>query len=561
MNKRVTHQLPAALGVALAICVAGPGLAADAPGGISIERLSEITRTLASDEFQGRAPGTPGEARTIEYLVAQFKAAGLEPAGPQGAYTQVVPMVRTQVPADASMSVHFGAERRPLLQQKDMAALALRPVDRVHIAGAPLVFVGYGVDAPERQWDDYKGVDLKGKVAVFLINDPDFEAQPGEDAYGRFGGKAATYYARWTYKYEEAVRRGAIAALIVHETDAAAYGWNTAIAPNGEGYDIARANPAAEKLLLQSWLHRDTAVEIFREAGLDFEALKRAARHKDFKPVALGNATFAADFPLSWTRLDSHNVLGKIRGAKRPLESVMVGGHWDAYGLGEPDKSGDPIRHGAADDAIGIAGAIEIARALHDGPRPDRTVVVAAWTAEERGLLGSEFYASQPWLPLERTVATFTMDVLQTAGPARDVVQVGAGQSELDELLRQAAARQSRTITPDPRPERGLAFRADHFPFQKRGVPAILLMGMSGGHDLVNGGREAGDRWVEEYTANCYHQACDDWSEQWDLRGALSDVKLVHEMVRELANSSAWPQWNAGTEFGLVRNASANQRK
>jgi Zn-dependent M28 family amino/carboxypeptidase len=459
------------------------------------------------------------------------------------------------------MSVHFGAERRPLLQQKDMAALALRPVDRVTVAGAPLVFVGYGVDAPERQWDDYKGVDLKGKVAVFLINDPDFEAQPGEDAYGRFGGKAATYYARWTYKYEEAVRRGAVAALIVHETDPAAYGWNTAIAPNGEGYDIARSNPSAEKLLLQSWLHRDTAVEIFRKVGLDFEAQKRAARGKDFKPVVLGGATFAADFPLSWARLESHNVLGKITGAKRPLESVMVGGHWDAYGLGEPDKSGDRIRHGAADDAIGIAGAIEIARVLQHGPRPDRTVVFAAWTAEERGLLGSEFYASQPWLPIERTVANFTMDVLQTAGPARDVVQVGAGQSELDELLRRAAARQSRTITPDPRPERGLAFRADHFPFQKRGVPAILLMGMSGGHDLVNGGRAAGDRWVEEYTANCYHQACDDWSEQWDLRGALSDVTLVYEMVRELANSSAWPVWNAGTEFGRIRDASASQRK
>ena len=561
MTNCLTRRLTAALGAATALCMAGPSLAQDAPGPIRIDRLSEITRTLASDEFQGRAPGTPGDTRTIEYLVAQFKAAGLEPAGPHGTYPQVVPLVRTQVPADASMSVMLGAERRVLVQQKDMAALALRPVDRVTIAGAPLVFVGYGVDAPERQWDDYKGVDLKGKVAVYLINDPDFEAQPGDDAWAQFGGKAATYYARWTYKYEEAVRRGAIAALIVHETEPAAYGWNTAIAPNGEGYDIARANPAADKLLLQSWLHRDTAVEILRKAGLDFEQLKRAARSRAFQPVQLDGASFAADFPLAHVRLDSHNVLGKITGAERPLESVMVGGHWDAYGIGEPDKSGDPIRHGAADDAIGIAGAIEIARALRQGPRPERTVVFAAWTAEERGLLGSEFYAAQPWLPLERAVANFTMDVLQTAGPARDVVLVGAGQSELDELLRRTAARQSRTITPDPRPERGLAFRADHFPFQKRGVPAILLMGMSGGHDLVNGGREAGDRWVSDYTANCYHQACDDWSEQWDLRGALGDVTLVYDMVRELANSDAWPQWNTGTEFKQVRDASAAQRK
>jgi Zn-dependent M28 family amino/carboxypeptidase len=277
--------------------------------------------------------------------------------------------------------------------------------------------------------------------------------------------------------------------------------------------------------------------------------------------VELQGVKFVADFPLAHERIDSQNVLGKITGAGHPLESVMVGAHWDAYGLGEPDKAGDPIRHGAADDAIGVAGAIEIARALKQGPRPDRTVVFAAWTAEERNLLGSEFYATQPVLPLERTVANFTMDVLQTAGPARDVVQVGAGQSELDELLRRTAARQSRTITPDPRPERGLAFRADHFSFQKRGVPALLLMGMSGGHDLVNGGREAGDRWVQQYTDNCYHQACDTWSEQWDLRGAANDVTLVYEMVREVANSRAWPQWHPGTEFKQVRDASASQRQ
>ncbi|HEX9207842.1 MAG TPA: M28 family metallopeptidase [Steroidobacteraceae bacterium] len=560
MTMSVTRRLATAV-IAATVACTGPALAQDAPGPIRMERLADITRTLASNEFEGRAPGTVGEAKTIEYLVAQFKAAGLEPAGPQGAYTQVVPLVRTQVPVDAAMSVTVKGERRVLVQQKDMAALALRPVDRVTIAGAPLVFVGYGVTAPERQWDDYKGADLKGKVAVFLVNDPDFEAQPGDDAYGRFAGKAATYYARWTYKYEEAVRRGAIAALIVHETEPAAYGWNTAIAPNGEGYDIVRPDPAAEKLLLQSWLHRDTAVEIFRKAGLDFEQLKRAARSKSFKPVPLPETTFAADFPLAHARIDSHNVLGRITGARRPLESVMVGAHWDAYGRGEPDKAGDPIRHGAADDAIGIAGTIEIARALAQGPRPDRTVVFAAWTAEERGLLGSEYYARHPWLPLEKTVANFTMDVLQTAGPARDVVLVGAGQSDLDDLLRRTAARQSRTITPDPRPERGLAFRADHFPLQQRGVPALLLMGMSGGHDLVDGGREAGDRWVSEYTANCYHQACDNWSEQWDLRGAVKDVELVYDMTRELANSNAWPRWNDGTEFKQVRESSAAQRK
>jgi hypothetical protein len=268
-------------------------LAKDAgPGAISAERLSSITRTLGADDFEGRAPGTPGEKKTIEFLVAQFKALGLKPAGENGGFTQTVPLVRTQLPADAAMSVTVRGEALPLVQDRDVAALTLRPVDRVRIEGAPLVFVGYGVSAPQRNWDDYKGVDLHGKIAVFLINDPDFEALPTEPVHDRFDGTAATYYARWTYKYEEAARRGAIGALIVHETPGAGYGWNTAVAPHGEGYDIVRADPAREKVLLQAWLNRDTAVTLFRKAGLDFEALKTQARNAAFQPVTLSGATF-----------------------------------------------------------------------------------------------------------------------------------------------------------------------------------------------------------------------------------------------------------------------------
>jgi Zn-dependent M28 family amino/carboxypeptidase len=550
--------------LALAMAVLAPALATAAkpgPGVIDQQRIAAITKELASDVFEGRAPGTPGETKTIAYLVEQFKAAGLEPAGPGGSYVQVVPLLRTQVPVDADMSVTVAGKRTTLRQQEQMAALTLRPVDRVRIERAPLVFVGYGVDAPERGWDDYKGVDLRGKVAVYLVNDPDFEAAAGDDAYGKFGGKAATYYARWTYKYEEAARRGAIAALIVHETGPAAYGWNTAIAPNGEGYDIVRADPAKEKLLLQSWLHEDAAIALFREAGLDFAKLKQGARGSAFAPVELQDAFFSADFPLAHSRVDSHNVVGKITGRRHPTESIMIGGHWDAYGEGAPDADGLRFRAGALDDAIGIAGAIEIARAFRQGKRPDRTVVFAAWTAEERGLLGSEYYAANPWLPLETTVANLTMDVLQPLGLARDVVLVGAGQNELEALLARKAAGQGRVVTPDAKPERGLAFRADHFPFAKRGVPALLLMGIGGGHDLVKGGREAGDRWVSEFTANCYHQACDRWRDDWDLSGATQDVTLVYEMARSLANSRAWPDWNAGTEFKATRAASAKQRK
>ena len=529
-------------------------------GQVDVGRLAAVTRTLSGDDFEGRAPGTAGEKQTVDYLVAQFAAAGLEPGSPDGSYTQVVPLLRTQVPPDAAMWVTIAGERRPLVQQRDVAALALRPVDRVVIRGAPLVFVGYGVHAPERGWDDYKGVDLRGKVAVYLVNDPDFEAVPGDDAHGRFGGAAATYYARWTYKYEEAARRGAVAALIVHETGPAAYGWKTAIAPNGEGFDVVRADPAKDKLLMQAWLHRDTTVELFRRAGLDFEALRSSARSTRFRPVGLGDAVFAADFALAHSTIESRNVLGRITGARHPHESIMIGAHWDAYGLGEPDASGQRLRPGALDDAIGVAGTLEIAHAFRGGQRPDRTIVFAAWTAEERGLLGSEYYAANPALPLETTVANLTLDVLQPNGPARDVVLVGAGQNELDALLARQAARQGRVVTPDAKPERGLAFRADHFPFARRGVPALLLMGIGGGHDLVNGGREAGDRWVAEFTDKCYHQACDSWHDGWDLRGAAQDVALVYEMARELADSRAWPEWNLDSEFRALREESRSRR-
>jgi Zn-dependent M28 family amino/carboxypeptidase len=459
------------------------------------------------------------------------------------------------------MSVTVRGERIPLVQDRDVAALTLRPVDRVVIQDAPLVFVGYGVTAPERQWDDFKGADLRGRIAVFLVNDPDFEAQPGDDANGRFDGRAATYYARWTYKYEEAVRQGALGALIVHETPGAGYGWNTAIAPNGEGYDIVRPDPAREKLLLQAWLARDTAVALFRKAGLDFEALKREARSAKFRPVTLEGATLAADYALQHTVVESRNVIAVLPGKRYPKETVMLGAHWDAYGIGEADASGDRIRHGAADDALGVAGILEVARVLAEGPRPQRTVVFAAWTAEERGLLGSEYYASHPLRPLATTVANLTVDVLQTAGPARDVVLIGAGQSQLDDYLASAAARQGRIITPDAKPERGLAFRADHFPLARRGVPALLLMGMGGGADLAEGGREAGDRWVADYTSRCYHQACDAWSGSWDLRGAAQDVQLMYEVARRLANSRDWPQWHQGSAFRAVRDETAAQRR
>lgn len=546
--------------LALAALLAAPALA-EAPGIISPDRLADHVKVLAADEFAGRAPGGPGEPLTIKYLVDQFSALGLEPAGDNGGWTQEVALNRFVVPGDAGLSLTINGATRPLVQTRDIMAASQRPVDRVTIDKAPLVFVGYGVSAPERGWDDFKGVDLKGKIAVFLINDPDFEATAVDPVAGKFGGKAATYYARWSYKYEEAVRRGAIGALIVHETAGAAYPWTTVVASNGESFDVVREHPERAKLLLQGWLQRDVAVDLFRKAGLDFEAEKLRARTAAFRPVALSGASFSADYPLKVDRLVSQNVLAKIPGTTHPDESIMFSAHWDAFGIGPADASGDTVRHGAADDAIGVAGVIELARAFAKGPKPARTLVFALWTAEERGLLGSEYYAEHPGFPLAKMVANFTLDVLQTAGPSRDVVLVGAGQNSLEALLAKGAALQGRVVTPDAHPERALFYRADHFSVAKRGVPVLLLMGIGGGPDLVVGGREAGDRWVTDYTTRCYHQPCDNWSPAWDLRGAAADVDLILFAGGELMNSRQWPDWNDGSEFKALRAKTAGERR
>ncbi|MBL8774206.1 MAG: M20/M25/M40 family metallo-hydrolase [Phenylobacterium sp.] len=528
---------------------------------ISAERLSGITRELASDAYQGRAPGGPGEAMTIDFIVGQFKALGLEPAGDGGGWTQDVPLWRYQTEPGGTYTLTVNGQSKALHEQSDLRIETQRPVERVAIRAAPIVFVGYGVTAPERQWDDFKGVDLKGKIALVLINDPDFEAQPGEPVAGRFGGRAALYYGRWVYKYEEAVRRGALGVLIVHETAGAAYGWSTVVAPNGESYDVVRRNPAKDKLLLQGWIQRDLAVDLFREAGLDFEAEKARARTAAFRPVTLKNATFSADYRNRFTRLVSRNVLARIAGATRPDETILYAAHWDAYGVGPASADGATVRPGAVDDAVGVAGVIETARAFKAGPPPARTILFAAWTAEERGLLGSEYWAQAHEAALPRLAASYTFDVLQTAGPAKDVVLVGSGQNQLEPHLAAVAARRGRTVTPDPRPERALFYRADHFSLAKRGVPTVLFMGMSGGADLETGGRAAGDRWVEDYTARCYHQTCDRWEATQDYRGAAADVQLAFEAGRELADGGRWPDWNDSSEFKAVRAASAGARR
>jgi Zn-dependent M28 family amino/carboxypeptidase len=526
---------------------------------VDMQRMSEVTRVLASDEFQGRAPGTPGEEKTIPYLIEQFKAAGLEPAGENGGWTQQVPLVRTQLKAPMQVSMSQSGATTPLTFPDDVYLGTVRATDRVAIANAPMVFVGYGVSAPERGWDDFKDVDLHGKVAVFLVNDPDFEAAAGEPVAGKFGGKTMTYYGRWTYKYEEAARRGAVAALIVHETDAAGYPWTVVKSPAGECYNVVMTPDAQQRVLLQGWFQQPVAAALFRRAGYDYDTLKRQARRANFRPVDL-KATFSADIPVTLTQITSRNVLGKLTGSKYPNETISYGGHWDAYGIGPADAQGRTIRPGAADDALGLAAMLEDARLVASGPRPQRTLVFAAWTAEERGLLGSEYYARHPLFPMETMVANLTFDTLQFNGPVKDAVLVGKGQSEMEDYLATAAKAQRRYVTPENHPERGLFYRADHFSFAKRGVPVLLDMALAGAYDMVDGGRPAGERWLDAFTSKCYHQTCDAWAPTWNLKGAAQEAELFYAIGARLANSREWPQWNPASEFAKVRAQSAAAR-
>jgi Zn-dependent M28 family amino/carboxypeptidase len=541
------------LAMAAAIALAPPTVAAQAPATVDPARLSADVKTLASDAFEGRAPGTAGETKTVAWLVARFKALGLEPGGPGGSWIQPVPLVHTRLQPGP---VRIGDAT--LVQGQGIYLSTVRPVDRAVIADAPMVFVGYGVHAPERGWDDFKGVDLKGKVAVFLVNDPDFEAVATDGAKGIFGDRRMTYYGRWTYKFEEAARRGAVAALIVHDTPGAGYGWDTVTAPGGENYDIVR-KASDERVLLQGWLRGDEANALFAASGLDLAELRVAARQKAFAPVPL-KQRLSADLGVRHEQAESRNVLAKRTGKAASDEVVMFGAHWDAYGIGKPDAAGRTVRPGANDDALGVAGVLELARLFATAPQPDRTLVFALWTGEERGLLGSETYAVNPVYSPAKTVANLTLDILQTAGPARDVLLVGAGQNDLETLLADGARGQGRTITPEALPERGLFYRADHFSLARRGVPTLLLMAISGAPDLVVGGRAAGEAWLDGYM-RCYHQTCDAWDARWDLRGAAADVALFHTIGDRLARSRAWPEWSKASEFAGVRAETAAERR
>jgi Zn-dependent M28 family amino/carboxypeptidase len=549
------HRLvPAVLciGVLLASCSQQPGFDAG--------RITADVRVLASDEFAGRAPVSGGGEKTVAYLISKLKAAGLQPGGdlqPDGsrAWTQDVPLLRTAIAGPVRVTLRSGRDQLQWTQGEQVALRAAQNGStHVKLDNVPLVFVGYGVSAPERQWDDFKAIDLKGKVAVFLVNDPDFETGTGD-----FGGKAMTYYGRWTYKYEEAARRGAAGALVIHETLPAAYGWATVKNSNtDEMLDVVRADPRSAHAAVEGWIQRDAAADLFRRAGLDFEALKVMARSREFRPVLLPDTGVSMDFAVAKEQVTSRNVVAVLPGTTHPDEWVLYTSHWDHLGTIPGTQGGDSIFNGAVDNAAGCAQLLEIGRNLARAGRTERSIGLLFVTAEERGLLGSEYYAVNPLYPLAKTVAILNTDAPAAAGPARDFSTAGDAASTLQDLLIESGRKAGRHYTPDSKPEAGKFYRSDHFSFAKRGVPAISF---KSGEDLQDGGVAAGKAWAEAYTAARYHQPGDEIGAGWRSDGIAADGVLLYSLGRQLANSRSWPGWKAGAEFKAIRDASAAERK
>ena len=553
METRLKYATLVLMGLAVSAAQAADGPRFDP------KRLAQDVKTLSSDEFEGRGPNTAGETRTVDYLVQQFKAAGLQPGGDlkdgKRAWTQDVPLGRFEIKGPVKLTLTQGGASRELKQGPDMAVRAsMSGLKQVSFKDAPLVFVGYGVTAPERKWDDFKGVDLKGKLAVVLINDPDFETGQGE-----FGGKAMTYYGRWTYKYEEMARRGALGTIIVHETAPASYGWPTVQNSNTNVmYDVVRKEPRKSHAPMEAWVQRDLAASMFKAAGLDFEAAKKQAQTRDFKPVELKGVKLSADYSTDSQVVTSKNVVAIREGSKQPKQYVIYSGHWDHLGVGQPDAKGDKIYNGAVDNATGIAAMLELARVYAKQPAPQRSVVFLAVTAEEKGLLGSEYYASNPLYPLASTVAVINMDALNPQGPARDFTISGSAKLELLDQLTAKAKRWNMTYSPDPKPEAGYFFRSDHFPFAKRGVPAISF---GSGKNWVEGGTQAGMADEVAYTEKHYHQPSDEFNPAWTFTGMARDLELLYALGSDLANSTGWPNWAPESEFRAARDKSAAERK
>ncbi len=527
--------------------------AATAVGAIDAADFAEHVQVLASDGFQGRAPGGEGERNTVDYLTAEFRAAGLQPANGDS-YLQGVPLVSVTAEEVAPLTIEGGKESLTFRYQQDMMVWTKRYRESASLTDSDMVYVGYGIVAPEYNWNDYEGLDVEGRTVVILVNDPGFATGDTE----LFNGRAMTYYGRWTYKYEEAARQGAAGALIIHETQAAGYPWLVVSGSwSGEQFDLDLGDAAPPRVAIEGWLTDEAARSVFAAAGVDFDEAVSAAAGRDFEAQPLGlQASVAVTNSLS--SMESANIVGMLAGTEHPDEYIVYTAHWDHLGVARSVLQ-DRIYNGAVDNATGVAGMLEIAEAFSAmEPGPERSIVFLAVTAEESGLLGSDWYASHPLFPLARTVANINLDAMSLVGPSHDVTVIGYGNSELDAYAARAAEAQGRHLEPEPTPEKGFFYRSDHFNFAKRGVPALYLRG---GVDHREKGREYGLAYNSAWVSEHYHKVSDEYSEDWDLRGVLEDVELLFGVGRALAGTRDWPNWAEGNEFRATRDASASVRE
>jgi Zn-dependent M28 family amino/carboxypeptidase len=559
------NRSPIPLGLALLLALPGcaptPRLDAPAPQAAQLEpALARITaegiyrhiEVLASDRFEGRAPGTAGEDSTVRYLTEQFRRIGLEPGNPDGSYVQAVPLVGIRSQATARFRAGGRTiEPRPL---EDIVTMSRRIVPEVRVDDAELVFVGYGVVAPEYDWDDFKDVDVRGKTVVMLINDPPVPAAGDATRLDPdlFRGAAMTYYGRWTYKYEIASERGAAAVLIVHETEPAGYGWQVVRGSWGaENFDIQRQDGNAGRVAVEGWVTLDQARALFAAGGQDFDRLKQAAARRDFRPVALG-ATASFEVRNTHRTVQSRNVVARLPGSDPALrdEHIVFTAHWDHLGM-TPIRESNNVFNGALDNASGTAAVLQLAEAFTALPeRPRRSLLFLAVTAEERGLLGAKYYVSYPLYPLERTLANINLDMRVDAfGRTRDIIVVGSGNTTMEDDLARLLAADGRRVTPDPDPEKGFFYRSDHFEFAKMGVPALYT---KAGTDYIDDA-EAAIRRRTEFETLHYHQPTDEIDPTWDLGGAVEDLRVLFRLALQIANGEQWPEWKPGTEFRAVR--------
>ena len=552
------RQTPAPQQSQPATAASGPGATASAATDHPLPRIDgqvilERIKVLASDEFEGRAPGTKGEELTVKYLEDEFRKLGLAPGNADGTYIQNVPLVGITATNTQPLTITGSAQARGFKWGEDVVAWSKHVAPAAEIRNSELVFAGYGVEAPEYDWNDFKNVDVKGKTIVVLVNDPQVPDpnDPSKLDPKVFNGNAMTYYGRWTYKFEEGARKGAAGILIVHETGPAGYPFSVVQGNLKEKFDLVTPDKNMGRAAIEGWITLDTAKRIFQMAGQDFDALKKQALTRSFKPVPLG---LRASLALRNTMRDveSRNVLAKLEGSdpQRKHEYVVYTSHWDHLGVGAP-VNGDRIYNGALDNASGVASLLEIARAFTQAqPPPKRSILFLMVTAEEQGLLGSQHYAVTPIYPLASTLTNINIDGVNQWGRTKDITVIGMGASDLDDYLRDAAALQGRTLRPDPQPEKGFYYRSDHFNFAKQGVPALYT---DSGVEYVGKSPEYGRQKRDEYTNKDYHQPSDQIKPDWDLSGAVDDAQLLYVVGYRVANADKFPEWKPGNEFKARR--------